>query len=288
MDFEIKDGVFIKYHGIETDIIIPEGVTEIRREAFYESEIKRVVIPDSVTRIGDQAFFCCEQLETIIIPESVKYIGCAAFTLSLWAEKQLEQNPLLIINHILVDSFWETEHYVIPDDVTDFSLSAIEWYPPLKSITCRGIQFGEEFYPYDWDTPSYSEYDMCRSINTDIIDNILGMLLHKNLNPGKYQKNYYCSVLRKMLDAWPESEIYPAIRKYIRVVMVVLMNENQTALLQRILDSGQLDMTDMIDEYILHANQRKKYEIQVLLMNYKHQHIGYQSQEEIIRKKFEL
>ena len=40
MDFEIKDGVFIKYHGIETDIIIPEGVTDFSFSAIVSIHAK--------------------------------------------------------------------------------------------------------------------------------------------------------------------------------------------------------------------------------------------------------
>jgi hypothetical protein len=33
-DFEIKNGVLEKYHGTESDAVIPDGVTEIGNGAF--------------------------------------------------------------------------------------------------------------------------------------------------------------------------------------------------------------------------------------------------------------
>lgn len=41
--------------------------------------IKRIIIPDGVTRIGDYAFYCCTGLSSIDIPNGVTYIGEFAF-----------------------------------------------------------------------------------------------------------------------------------------------------------------------------------------------------------------
>jgi len=56
-------------------------VTSIGNYSFYlnYSEIKSVVIPDTVTRIGDFAFSWCTSLTNILIPKNVKYIGECSF-----------------------------------------------------------------------------------------------------------------------------------------------------------------------------------------------------------------
>jgi hypothetical protein len=55
-------------------------VTSIGRSAFSDcSDLKRVFLGSSVRYIGDEAFFCCEGLETITIPHSVLAISDAAF-----------------------------------------------------------------------------------------------------------------------------------------------------------------------------------------------------------------
>ncbi len=54
-------------------------VKEIGEYAFIETNIKKVVIPDSITTIGDTAFFCCRSLTSVTIPDSVTSIGNGAF-----------------------------------------------------------------------------------------------------------------------------------------------------------------------------------------------------------------
>ena len=47
--------------------------------AQYRAEIKKVTLPDGVTNIGKNAFFCCENLTTIALPASVNEIESFAF-----------------------------------------------------------------------------------------------------------------------------------------------------------------------------------------------------------------
>ena len=92
--YTLKDGV----------LTIDEGVTEISRKdfSFDKKDIKSVIIPDGVKKIGasafsycanlttvtmlegvekieDEAFRYCKNLTTIIIPESIKDIGNYSF-----------------------------------------------------------------------------------------------------------------------------------------------------------------------------------------------------------------
>lgn len=56
------------------------AVTEIINQGFYNCRgITKVIIPDSITYIGDGAFSGCEELETVIIGNGVTYIGIEAF-----------------------------------------------------------------------------------------------------------------------------------------------------------------------------------------------------------------
>jgi len=61
-------------------IVIPDSVEYIENYAFaYYKNLKSIEIPDSVKRIRNWAFECCENLKSIVIPDSVKRIGDGAF-----------------------------------------------------------------------------------------------------------------------------------------------------------------------------------------------------------------
>lgn len=78
-DFQIKDGVLIKYIGNQSKVIIPDNVTSIGERAFSRNRtLKEITIPNSVTDIGAGAFEYC-WLTNIAIPNSVKSIGEGAF-----------------------------------------------------------------------------------------------------------------------------------------------------------------------------------------------------------------
>ena len=59
-----------------TELIIPEGVKEIKDFAFCNlKSITKVIIPNSVTSIGKYAFHECDKLTSIEIPNSVTSLG---------------------------------------------------------------------------------------------------------------------------------------------------------------------------------------------------------------------
>ena len=61
-------------------IVIENGVTSIGQEAFtYCVSLTSITIPNSVTSIGKFAFKGCSELESITIPNSVTSIGEGVF-----------------------------------------------------------------------------------------------------------------------------------------------------------------------------------------------------------------
>ena len=85
-DFVIENGVLKKYVGPGGDVVVPEGVTEIQDGSYWSggvfrecSRLTSITLPESITRIGDAAFFGCRRLNRINLPMGVMSIGSWAF-----------------------------------------------------------------------------------------------------------------------------------------------------------------------------------------------------------------
>lgn len=84
-DFIIINNELQCYVGVDTNVVVPDGVTSIAGGAFYRMEastpceIETVYLPETVVRIGTSAFRDCKNLRKVEIPNSVNYIGARAF-----------------------------------------------------------------------------------------------------------------------------------------------------------------------------------------------------------------
>jgi fibronectin type III domain protein len=66
--------------GCKASVIPDDGsVTKIGERAFYFSSVESIVIPDTVTEIGNLAFAKCENLAEVTLSEGLKTIGRNAF-----------------------------------------------------------------------------------------------------------------------------------------------------------------------------------------------------------------
>ena len=100
------------------------------------SNVKKVVIEDGVTNIGNWAFSECSSLTSITIPESVTSIGASAFYDTPWlTNKQKENNSLVIVNGILIDGTTCSGEVTIPDGVTSIGNSAFYDCSSMTSIS---------------------------------------------------------------------------------------------------------------------------------------------------------
>ncbi|MBQ6467741.1 MAG: leucine-rich repeat protein [Clostridia bacterium] len=68
----------LRNSGVES-ISIPEGVTDIGAYAFAGTNLKSIVLPDSIESMGDGCFENCKELETAVINSNIMLIGDNTF-----------------------------------------------------------------------------------------------------------------------------------------------------------------------------------------------------------------
>lgn len=85
--------------------------------AGYRTDARAVCIPNGIYAIEGEVFKDCIRLEHVEIPESVTYIGERAFWGSGWLKRKKEEETLVIRNHILLDGASASGDVVIPEDV---------------------------------------------------------------------------------------------------------------------------------------------------------------------------
>ena len=110
--------ILISYLLKEVSFIIPDSVTSIGDDAFYDCKsLKSVTIPDSVTSIGDSAFSYCESLQSVTIPDSVTSIGDSAFSYCESLQSVTIPNSVTSIGDRAFERCKSLQSVTIPDSV---------------------------------------------------------------------------------------------------------------------------------------------------------------------------
>lgn len=134
----------IGYGGaLRENIVIPSQVTVIDNYAFALNSVRSVQIQNTVTKLGNEAFYWCS-LTTIIIPDSVTEIGNNAFSQNQLTSVELGNKVVKIGSSAFIRN--KLSQVIIPASVQEIGVSA------FKSNQLTKVQIKGKTQPSDFKT----------------------------------------------------------------------------------------------------------------------------------------
>ena len=164
--YSVKEGTRIicdwafSYCRSLSEIVIPTSVTSIGDSAFYGCDsLSKIVIPSSVTSIGDRAFSWCPSLSEIVIPSSVTSIGDSTFYGCDSLSKIVIPSSVTSIGDSAFYGCRSLSEIVIPSSVTSIGDSAF--------YDCRSLS--EIVIPSSVTSIGDRAFSWCRSLSEIVI-----------------------------------------------------------------------------------------------------------------------
>ena len=143
----VENGVYVieKCITSEENLVVPDKINgapvgKIKANAFYNLKCKKITIPDSVTYIGENAFFSCANLEHIELGKGLKSVGKFAFAdcpklkrIEFWEGLETIEDPLFVDND-------ELEDVIIPASVVNLPkrIASTTTCPKIVIVTPAG------------------------------------------------------------------------------------------------------------------------------------------------------
>ncbi len=148
--FESSTGTIKNYKGDSSTLVIPptiNGVTVKKIDKLSVTNVKTLILPNTITEIKAQAFYN-GSLEKVIFPNSLITIGGSAFANNKLIEADISN--LTNLTTIGAFAFKDNDlsgHLVVPDSVTDFGGGAYSGNN-LESVQLSKNQYSLDKYSF--------------------------------------------------------------------------------------------------------------------------------------------
>jgi hypothetical protein len=161
-DWNIINGTLYRYYGDDSHVLVPNSVTSIGFEAFtYCMSIMTIEIPSTVTSIGPGAFYGCKNLKEINIPDSVSKMYEITFGDCSSLEKVKLPNKLTEIPLQTFRDCSSLKDIIIPNSIKKIGDHAFLNCTSLKYITL----------PDKLEKIGYGSFDGCSNLREIHIPN---------------------------------------------------------------------------------------------------------------------
>ncbi len=268
------------------NMIIPKSVTEIDNDVFSSCEkLESIEIPENVTVIGAGAFKFCRKLKNVVIPESVTKIGGLAFYNTKWLKEKRKENFLVIVNNIIIDASKCKDDVVIPKGIigiSEFALSnkwikSVEIPESVEYIGNLAFNKGTNLILKKGDIKVRIKLlgDWNRKADEKAFATFFNDRIKKNFSEINKSAYKIPMALFMTLANFEEESVFKGyVKRNIRRVVKYLIDNGDVENLVKLLPFGFVTAKN-IDDLVVYANDKKQTEMQIKLMNYKHDYIGY-------------
>lgn len=307
MAFKIKNGVLTDYiqKDDETDVFIPEGITEIQEQAFHLfpfcDKVESITISSSVRKIGCFAFVGCINLKYIYVDEKNQYFSSVDGILMNKEKTTVLRCPEARKSVRLPDTITEIGYraFAFCKQLTDIEIpETVTKIDEWAFFCCKRLN--NIFIPDSVERIETGAFYECGDIIVNCNDMPFRITVPESRNEGcddRDNENLYNFIAEKDLSV---REVLFAMNKKTAIkvqlaVFLILGYNNETAkaylkkniirCVKRLTDMEKADMlTEVlkfgyvtkknIDRLIQYAIDNRKYEIQIILSQFRQDNFG--------------